>query len=54
MLHNTIQHLLWFAGRKRLGGAGEEVDRAAFIELTKEYMSPGGPLKNSTARALSD
>lgn len=47
LLHNTIQHLLRFAGRKRLEGAGEEVDRAAFIELTKEYMSLVGHWKTA-------
>lgn len=40
----TTRFSTYFASQagKGVGGAGEEVDRAAFIELTKEYMSPVG------------
>lgn len=31
--HNTLQHLFCFAGGRRMGGAGEGIDRAAFIEV---------------------
>lgn len=48
--HNTLQHLFFFAGWRRVGGVGGGIDRVAFIELLQSIQrirEPCGPLKSA-------
>lgn len=46
--HNTLQHLFFFAGWRKVGGVGGGIYRVAFIELLQSIQriyEPCGPLK---------